>query len=305
MRVFLFFIDGLGLGPDDPDRNPLVRAALPTLSRLLEGRALTASSAGLETAMASLVPVDAGLGVPGLPQSATGQTAILTGVNAAVAIGRHLNAHPTPALREILARDSIFRRLTAAGKAVTFLNAYRPDSFARMAAGIYRASTTTVAVETAGLPFRTFADLDAGQAVYHDITNWTLARRGEPVSVLESSEAGRRAGTVISTHDFTLYEHFLTDITGHSQDMDQAIEILGMVDGFLGGVLAGVNLDEVTILLTSDHGNIEDLSVPTHTTNPVPALILGPARRWLAKRIRSLVDITPAIVELLEQGMPE
>ena len=43
-----------------------------------------------------IVPTDATLDVPGYPQSATGQTAIFTGVNAAEIKQGHINVLPTP-----------------------------------------------------------------------------------------------------------------------------------------------------------------------------------------------------------------
>ena len=72
--VLLLFVDGVGLGERDPDKNPLLRARLRRL-RVAQGLP-PPDPTGL------LVPTDACMGVPGLPQSATGQTAILAGVNA-------------------------------------------------------------------------------------------------------------------------------------------------------------------------------------------------------------------------------
>ncbi|MDX1740430.1 MAG: peptidase, partial [Rhodothermales bacterium] len=56
-----------------------------------------------------------------------------------------------------------------------------------------------------------------------------------------------------------------------------------------------------TLLLTSDHGNLEDLSVKTHTRNPVPFVALGPAAHDFAE-VRSILDVTPAILRSLGSG---
>jgi bisphosphoglycerate-independent phosphoglycerate mutase (AlkP superfamily) len=53
------------------------------------------------------------------------------------------------------------------------------------------------------------------------------------------------------------------------------------------------------MILTSDHGNIEDLSTRSHTLNPVPTIIWGAGSQRVANRISSLADITPAIISLL------
>ncbi|MBI2247843.1 MAG: metalloenzyme, partial [Armatimonadetes bacterium] len=76
--MLLFFVDGLGLGPDDAEINPVVAARTPCLEGLL-GRKMTAPSDVIKNDGALLVPTDATLGIDGLPQSATGQTALLTG----------------------------------------------------------------------------------------------------------------------------------------------------------------------------------------------------------------------------------
>ncbi len=97
-RVLFFFVDGLGLGADDPATNPVARARTPAFERLLGGRRLCGPER-VQTDAATMVPADATLGMPGLPQSATGQTALLTGINAAAEIGRHLTAYPNLHLR--------------------------------------------------------------------------------------------------------------------------------------------------------------------------------------------------------------
>src|SRR5881394_3181591 len=64
----------------------------------------------------------------------------------------------------------------------------------------------------------------------------------------------------------------------------------------------GMDLANTHVILTSDHGNIEDLSVRNHTLNPVPTIVWGRHRTRIAPRIRSLTDITPAIVDVLTKG---
>jgi hypothetical protein len=72
-----------------------------------------------------VVPTDPRLGVEGRPQSASGQTTILTGVNAPALIGYHKQGFPNQALREIIKAHSIFRQLLEAGvKPITFANAF-------------------------------------------------------------------------------------------------------------------------------------------------------------------------------------
>src|SRR5512145_901748 len=96
-RIVLFFIDGLGWGPADDVANP-TQTYGGDLFRLPDPPADGQPRRLASGAWAR--PIDACLGVDGLPQSATGQTTMLTGVNAAAALGRHKEGFPGPRLRE-------------------------------------------------------------------------------------------------------------------------------------------------------------------------------------------------------------
>ena len=65
--------------------------------------------------------------------------------------------------------------------------------------------------------------------------------------------------------------------------METAVALLQSVDEMLGGLLAAWDDEKGLILLTSDHGNMEDLSTRRHTMNPVPALIVGEGGRSAAR----------------------
>lgn len=106
--LLLFFIDGLGIGTRGP-HNPFDG---------LDDAAPLAIFQDEEPALAfdgMLAPTDARLGVDGRPQSASGQTTILTGVNASAAIGYHKQGFPNQALLEIIRQHSIFVQLKDAG----------------------------------------------------------------------------------------------------------------------------------------------------------------------------------------------
>lgn len=307
MRVFLCFIDGVGLGAADPAVNPLAVARMPALRSLLGGRPLTREAVPYAAPGVHAVVTDPRLDVPGLPQSATGQTSIFTGQNASKAIGRHLNAYPTPNLKVILNQHSVFKQVVAGlGLKATFLNAFGPAFFTWISEGQpihpdrrYRPSSSTVAGLAAGMEvFRTLDQLRAGEAVGFDIDHAVLRERGFELEPVEPEEAGRRAARIAGEHHFTLYEHFLTDKAGHSQDFAGAVAVLERLDRFLAGVLEALPPD-VLLIITSDHGNIEDLSVKTHTYNDVATILKGPGAAALAGQIRSLTDITPAIVSCL------
>lgn len=290
MSVVLFFVDGLGIGTRGA-HNPLdgLKEAAPLAifqdeepEIIFDGR---------------LVRTDARLGVEGRPQSASGQTTILTGVNAPAALGYHKQGFPNEALREIIRAHSIFLQLKRAGVApYTFANAYTPGFFESRPRWV---SATTAVVEAAGMSFRNLDDLQAGRAVFQDYTNAMLIERGLPVALQTPEQAAETLAAIAREHRFTLYEYFITDKTGHAQDMTAARVVLSNLARFVRHLLSQLDLTRTTLLLTSDHGNIEDLSIRNHTLNLVPTLIWGEQREKMARRIRTLADITPAIIEAL------
>lgn len=289
MGVLLLFVDGVGLGEPDPEKNPLVRARLNRL-RLAQG-----FPAPDPTAL--LVPTDACMGVAGLPQSATGQTSILAGVNASAVVGRHINGYCTKSLAALLDGRSVFSRVKAGGGDATYANAFTPRFLEKPPRFL---SVSTVAVTQAGLRLRTLEDLARGEALFHDFTNRLLPERGCYLPPITPHQAGARLAAITTAHAFTMYEHFLTDLVGHAQDMVRAVEVLENLESLLDSALAHLDLSANTVILTSDHGNVEDLSTKRHTLNPVPTLLWGKGSSDLAAAIRDLSDITPAILRHLD-----
>ncbi|HYX29525.1 MAG TPA: alkaline phosphatase family protein [Pyrinomonadaceae bacterium] len=295
-RVLLFFIDGLGIGTRGP-HNPLDGLADADPLAIFQEQSAGTSSAATEPFDGIVVATDACLAVTGRPQSASGQTTILTGVNAPQIIGAHKQGFPNQPLLDIIREHSIFLQLKNKGiESITFANTYTQKFFERRPRWI---SATTAAVEAAGLRFNIVNDLRAGRAVYHDFTNAMLIERGEKVEPRTAEEAGRVLASITSSHRFTLYEYFITDRIGHAQDINEARRVLPKLAQMIRTLLANLDLKKTTVILTSDHGNIEDLSVRNHTLNLVPTIVWGRDKQTIASRIRSLVDISPAIVETL------
>lgn len=303
MKILFFFLDGVGLGPDDPATNPLARAPMPHLIGLLGGRRLIAAAAPLEAERATLLALDANLGVEGAPQSATGQAVLLTGRNAPAELGYHYGPKPNPEVAAYLRDGNLFRTLADAGQRTAFLNAYPPTYFAAIESRHRIYSAVPLAAVSAGLPLMTDDDLNAGRALSADFTaeGWR-DRLGLPETPqLTLEEAGRRMAALSSQNDFAFFEFWLTDYAGHGQDMAAACALLERLDRVIGALAAAWDDDDGLILVTSDHGNLEDLSVRGHTRNPVPALLIGaPAlRARFAAGLEDITGIAPAIKKLL------
>lgn len=301
-RVLLILLDGVGIGTKDPRRNPLFAARPPFLQSLLDGELPSLRNRRIEAADAECIPLDANLGVAGLPQSGTGQSALYTGMNTARIIGQHFGPYLYSTLKPIVEEHNIFHRLRngkAHGRA-TLANAFPQRFFdylegprRRMVAGIY-------AVLAADLRFRDINDLKRGEAVSTDITAERWAGIGHPdAPVVPPREAGRALAHVAAMHDFTLFEYFLTDKAGHDMNPDFANRTLHDVDELLRGLYDAATLGELLILVTSDHGNMEEIGIKTHTRNPVPLIAFGSRDGFDSRSLISISDIVPAVCSFL------
>jgi hypothetical protein len=293
--VLVLFLDGVGLGDPDPAVNPFARVATPTIHRLLGGPLTMRGAVNRPEVL--LLPADATLGVDGLPQSATGQTALLTGLNAPRLVGRHVTAYPTARLRQVLAESSLFARLRPAGVEVALANAYSPEYFAAVAGRRLKMAAVTYAAQAAGVRLRTLADLRQARAVFHDLTNGRLRQWGHAVPELTPRQAGRRLAGIAATAALTFFEFFLTDLAAHGRIALTPDAVVAMVDELLAGVLAGLDR-QTTVVVTSDHGNLEDARTTAHTRNPVPVLVVGPARDAFSA-VRAITDVAPAVLAVV------
>jgi hypothetical protein len=290
--VILFFIDGLGIGRAD-ENNPLAMVGgIAPLAHFID-RETVVPFEGI------MVPTDPRLGVEGRPQSASGQTTILTGINAPAAIGYHKQGFPNAKLREIINEHSIFLQLKRLGIGPNaFANTYTPQFFEKPPR--WR-SATTVAVEAAGMSFMRLADLAGGFSLFHDFTNGAIREMGFDLPLVTPAEAADRLVRFSERHRFVLYEYFITDKIGHDQNMELARQYLPPLAEFIRAAVSRMDHGKTTFILTSDHGNIEVLSVLNHTLNDVPTIVWGREKEKTAARIRDLSDITPAIIELLKK----
>lgn len=287
----MLFIDGVGIGSNDEIVNPFVAAESKYFRAHLDdiNRTIPTGYNGI------ILPTDACLGIKGLPQSATGQTSLFTGINAQKKIGRHQTAFPTPALREILNSTNILKEIAEKGFNVTFANAYHEKYFKRELKMI---SATTWLVLSSKIKINYLEDLNKGKALFHDLTNDFLIKQGYDVQPRTPFESGKILAKIAAEHDFTLFEYVHTDTIGHKRDMNLAISQVEKLDELLDGILDIIDLDEHTLILASDHGNLEDVSVRTHTRNPVPTIIWGNKKEQIQNKIKKLTDITPLLIEL-------
>jgi len=279
VKVVFLFIDGVGLREAAAD-NPVNAEVCPALCRLFARHAK---------------PIDACLGVEGFPQSATGQATMFTGVNCSAAMGKHCEGFPGPALRKIVEENNLFLQLKRRGRKVAFADAYLVDSADELASRRFKSVTTVMALTTPEVVM-TAADLSEDRALMQDITRETIQDRYPEIPVINPALAAEHLFSIARANDFTLYEFFQTDVSGHSMDYERACSVLRTYDHFLAPLVRLVESAGITLVMTADHGNVECMSERGHTGNPVPFVAFGPKEEFIRSRVRSLQDVTPALL---------
>jgi len=294
-RVLLLFVDGLGIGENNAAKNPCCQPQLYYFRHTLA-----------DSFPKSLQPqgvafgLDANLDVPGLPQSATGQTALFTGVNASQLLGRHLNHRPNEQLRMVIRDHSIFKRVTEAGKKAAFLNGFRPPFFDHPPEElIHYLSVTSCMNLYAGLKFFNLDDLHNERCVYQDMSGDALRDKGFAAPVFTPAKAGEIIARRSQLYNLALFEYFQTDFAGHSLDMQRSLNELFKLEEFLASLLQHIDLTQTLVLLTSDHGNIEDITFKGHTRNPAMTLAFGAGSEELPQRLHSIMDVAGEVEKIV------
>ena len=302
MKILFLFLDGIGLGEDNPDTNPFLRANMSYLESLLGGKKMTKSTAPFESDVLSLKAIDPNLGVKGLPQSATGQAVLVTGINIPAELGYHYGPKPNPEVAQYLNGHTIFSKTVNAGKKATLLNAYPPRYFDGIDSGKRLYSSIPLALTNAGISLFTEKDYFTGTALSADFTGegWREFLGFPDAPLFDPETAGTKLAELASQYDFSFFEYWASDYAGHKQDMPWAIKQLEVFDGVLKGLLTNWNMENDLVLLTSDHGNMEDLGTRKHTAAHVPLLLFGAkTNRDAFTDVSDLTGVTPAMSSLL------
>jgi 2,3-bisphosphoglycerate-independent phosphoglycerate mutase len=111
--------------------------------------------------------------------------------------------------------------------------------------------------------------------------------------------------------DFIVTNFANGDVIGHTQNPEAKIKCAETIDEYLGQLVKTAISENYVVLVTADHGNLEEmyntdgtLNV-SHTSNPVPfVLISADSEESIALSSESLADITPTILSILEIPQP-
>jgi hypothetical protein len=292
----MIFLDGVGIGEKDTSSNPFFKYDFKFLNSTF-GQTPHLGNPAISSAGKFIFPVDANLGVEGLPQSGTGQASILCGINASEFIGKHFGPFPYSTLIPVIKEENMFTSLIKAGKKTAYVNAFPKVFFDYMKSGKKRIGTIPLSYILSGLKLKTASDVWKARALTAEITNekWR-SRLDYNLPKIKPETAAKRLLNISSQNDFTLFEYWITDHLGHGRYKEETETQLMILDAFLYYIINNLSSD-MTLLICSDHGNLEDISIKSHTRNPALTISAGKNAANLSKSIKSLVDIKTAVID--------
>jgi 2,3-bisphosphoglycerate-independent phosphoglycerate mutase len=296
--VILLFVDGVGIGKRDSEYNPFFKYNFKTFTQFF-GDIPSVDNPIIKRESGFIFPSDARMGVEGFTQSGTGQTSIFCGINAPSFVGKHFGPYPYSTLISIIKDKNIFHDFIQRGKKAYFINAYPKVFFDYIKSGKSRLSVTSLSVSSSGLRLNSVSDVRQGRALTAEITNerWN-SKLGYQLPVLKPSVAAKRLLRSASHNDLVVFEYFLTDHLGHGRHEGNIEKTLRTLDDFLLTLFIETDPEKYTILLCSDHGNFEDLSVKTHTINPALTISYGKHAAILFHKIKDLSDIKDSLLDI-------
>ncbi len=301
MHILLIFLDGVGLGTDDPQVNPFITARLDALHTLSNGKRWLHTTGNQHSTRAAFIPTDPRMGITGRPQSGTGQATIVTGRNIPALIGEHYGPKPNAPIRALLEQDNLFKQVIAHDLTAGILEAYPPQWHDGVTSGKNLPSSYQYAAIEAGVHLPTAEDLRRGEAISGDWTGagWREQLGFADMPLLTPYEAGERIVALSRDYDFAFCPHWLTDVIGHRGTLEDAVKSLETFNAVMQGVLDTWQDDEGLIIITSDHGNMEEIGNRKHTENDVPTVVIGRESPRFAEGIYTLADIAPRIIKEL------
>ncbi|MEZ4667483.1 MAG: hypothetical protein R3E39_06135 [Anaerolineae bacterium] len=297
----MIFLDGIGLGHDDPAINPFATAYMPTLIGLTNGKRWLQDTGRQITERSVFIPTDPRLGVAGRPQSGTGQATILTGRNIPQIIGEHYGPKPNAETRKLLAEDNFFKQVTASGKKAALLDAYPPGLHHDIDRGKTLRSSIQQAAHESGQKLFGMDELINKKALTPEWTgeSWRRYLKLDTTPVYTPQEAGKLMVEISRNYDFAFHSHWMTDMVGHRGPLERGVELLELFDGVMAGVLNTWDDDEGLVIITSDHGNMEDIGSRNHTENDIPTVIIGKESLNFARDFNNLTDYVPRMAKFL------
>jgi hypothetical protein len=292
--IIFIFIDGIGLGKKDIVYNPFTKHGGDFFSAL--GGKSSFQAPGM------LIPTDTHMGLfTSPPQSGTGQVALFTGYNTIEIMNRHVAGFPPFSLRSLIKNESIIKKFMENNLKASVINTYTKkylELITRPRTERFMSASTLMQIGS-GQRLLSVDDLLNEKSIFMDITHWYLREQLEyDIPEIKPREAGRRLANIAKDYNLIIYEYFFADKYGHEGlDLESSF-IVHHLEGLLAGIWENLDKEKQLVILSSDHGNFEDLSIPIHTHNLVPTIVYGCGEENAEKYIKNIYDIPRFLMDL-------
>ncbi len=117
--------------------------------------------------------------------------------------------------------------------------------------------------------------------------------------------------TLGDDYGFILVNFANGDMVGHTGSLKAAINACEAVDSAVGRVVESALKEGWTVIVTSDHGNVEQMKEPetgephtAHTSNPVPFVLVDPELKGISLREGGLYDVAPTVLKIMGMDIP-
>ena len=151
-----------------------------------------------------------------------------------------------------------------------------------------------------------FAREDRYMAPSPKVATYDLQPEMSAAEVADQLVAGIKKG-----YDLIVVNFANPDMVGHTGSLPAAIAACEAVDAGLGRALAALDKVGGAMIVTADHGNCELMVDPvtlqphtSHTTNPVPVILVGGPDRAQLRDNGRLADLAPTLLQLMALSLP-
>lgn len=166
------------------------------------------------------------------------------------------------------------------------------------------------AAREAGVPLRTWDDVRDGRALTASMTHELEAGFNvgffgqQPLPLLSPQEAAQVLLALAAGHDFTFYKYQIPDLVSHTGRVESARQVFAVIEDFVEEVLRAVDPAETVVLITSDHGHLEQVETShNHPKTRVPTWYFGPDAERTAARLRLPEGIYHVVAEFGRQAV--
>ena len=191
-------------------------------------------------------------------------------------------------------REQVEAGLTLDGRPVRLLGAERHGFEELFTLAEINKNIFVHAAREAGVPLLSYADVSADRALTSSMMHELEARLNfkfldqAPLPARTPDDAAAILAELAAEFTCIFYKYKIPDLVSHSGRPELAREVFATIEEFVHGVLVRIDAEKTIIVVTSDHGHLEQVNYHEgHPKNRVPTWYFGPQALEHADRLRT------------------